>query len=223
MPTYLVPFLSKVKLFYITLGGSVKLITIDEISKANEVLSKLMTQRWFSQELFTIKWWGLAGYLVLSYVLCFKLLDKKRLVELLLYGSLASVFSVVLDIFLENRNLFLYKARLLPMIPSIFIYDITALPLYYMVLYQHAATWKKYLCIETFLSFISPPKSQFISIQVFDCKFTCSPRCINDLLLYGVFNCTFRTKLIQSSWNLFCLLIVLTFSYYTSTSKLPKY
>jgi hypothetical protein len=120
------------------------LITIDEISKANEALSKLMTQRWFSQELFTIRWWGLAGFLVLSYVLCFKLLDKKRLVELLLYGSLVSVFSVVLDIFLENRNLFLYKARLLPMIPSIFIYDITALPIYYMVLYQHAATWKKY-------------------------------------------------------------------------------
>lgn len=120
------------------------MVTIDEIVKANDALNKLMTQRWISQELFTIRWWGLAGYLILSYVLCFKLLDKKRLVELLLFGSLVSVFCVTLDIFLENRNLFLYKARLIPIIPSIFIYDITALPLYYMVLYQHAGTWKKY-------------------------------------------------------------------------------
>jgi hypothetical protein len=147
-------FHSNVKLFLTIIGGSVKLITIDEIIKANDALNKLTTQRWFSQELFTIRWWGLAGFLVLSYVLCFKLLDKKRLVELLLYGSLVSVFSVVLDIYIENRNLFLYKARLIPIIPSIFIYDITALPLYFMVLYQHAATWKKYSIWITLVSLL---------------------------------------------------------------------
>lgn len=120
------------------------MFTIDDISKANDAMNKLITKRWLSEELFTIRWWALVGFLVISYVLCFKLLDKKRLVELLLYGSLISVFCVVIDIFLTNRNLFVYEVRLFPMLPSIFIYDITALPLYFMVLYQHITSWKKY-------------------------------------------------------------------------------
>jgi hypothetical protein len=134
--------------------GSEKMVDIDSISKANETLNKLIAERWISEELFTIRWWGIVGFLAFSYILCFKLLDKKRFVELLLYGSLVSVFCVVADVFLSNRNMFIYKVSLFPMIPSIFIYDITALPLYYMVIYQHATSWVKYSIVITLSSLL---------------------------------------------------------------------
>lgn len=121
------------------------MITIDMISQANSVLNQMILDRWLSQEFLTIKWWGLLGYLVFSYILCFTLLNKRKLVELLLYGSLVAVFSVVTDVVLSNRNYFLYKTTIFPMIPSIFVYDITALPLYYMLIYQYADSWKKYV------------------------------------------------------------------------------
>jgi hypothetical protein len=127
-------------------------ITIDDIIKASDTLRKLMQDKWLSQDLFSIRWWGLVSFLVFSYVLCFKLLDKKRFVELLLFGSLMSVFSVVADVFLTSLNLFIYKTSIFPIKPSIFIYDITAMPLYYMVLYQHATDWKKYSIVATLAS-----------------------------------------------------------------------
>lgn len=120
------------------------MITSDMIAQANATLHELMLAKWLAEEVFSIRWWGIAGFLIFSYVLCFTLMDKKRLSELILFGSLVSVFSVVIDVFLSSMNAYIYKAKLLPIIPTIFIYDITALPLYFMLIYQHSASWKEY-------------------------------------------------------------------------------
>ncbi|MTV50917.1 hypothetical protein GJ688_18530 [Heliobacillus mobilis] len=114
------------------------------ISQANATLHSLMFTKWFTEELLSWQWWGIIGFLTFSYILCFTLMNKKRLTETILFGSLVSVFAVVMDVILSNMNAFLYNVNLVPMIPSIFIYDITALPMYFMLIFQHATLWKKY-------------------------------------------------------------------------------
>lgn len=128
------------------------LVSIEMVSQANQTLRDLMMTKWLTEELFSLRWWGLLGFLGFSYILCFKLMDKTRLTETILYGSLVSVFCVVLDVIVSNANLFVYRVNLFPMIPSIFIYDITALPLYYMLIYQHATSWKAYSIWMTLVS-----------------------------------------------------------------------
>jgi hypothetical protein len=114
------------------------------IIQTKSTLHNLAVTNWFTQDLFSIKWWGIIGFVIFSYILCFSLMDKTRLTKTILFGSLISVFAVVVDIVGSNFNYWTHTVFILPMIPSIFLYDITALPMYYMLIYQHAYSWKSY-------------------------------------------------------------------------------
>jgi hypothetical protein len=114
------------------------------IIQTKSTLHNLVVTKWFTQDLLSIKWLGVIGFVIFSYILCFSLMDKTRLTKTILFGSLISVFSVVVDIVGSNFNYWTHTVLILPMTPSIFLYDITALPMYYMLIYQHAYSWKSY-------------------------------------------------------------------------------
>lgn len=46
------------------------------IAQANATLHELMLAKWLAEEVFSIRWWGIAGFLIFSYVLCFTLIDE---------------------------------------------------------------------------------------------------------------------------------------------------
>ena len=131
------------------------------LSDANAKLHNLMLTKWLTQDLFSIQWWGIVGFVILSYILCFSLMDKTRLTKTILYGSLISVFSVVIDAVGTSFNLWLYNVNFFPMIPSIFIYDITALPMYFMLIFQRTKSWRTYLVwilgASAFMGFVFTP------------------------------------------------------------------
>ncbi|GMA98184.1 hypothetical protein PIPA1_09840 [Pelosinus sp. IPA-1] len=137
------------------------MITIEMINQANYTLHNLMVTKWSTQDLFSIKWWGEIGFVIISYIFCFSLLDKTRLTKTILFGSLISVFSVVIEIVGCNSNLWAYSLPIYPMIPNIFLLDITVIPLYYMLIYQRAYSWKSYavwnIGASAFLGFVFSP------------------------------------------------------------------
>ncbi|MDR3587475.1 MAG: hypothetical protein P4L59_19500 [Desulfosporosinus sp.] len=90
--------------------------------------------------------------IALSYILVFWLLDKRRYTELLLFGSLVTVTSLVLSIFGSNFSWFTYNIRILPLTPSPVLYDLTIIPLYYMLVYQYSPDWKRFLLWNAVLS-----------------------------------------------------------------------
>lgn len=114
------------------------------IIQTKSTLHNLVVTKWLTQDLLSIKWWGVIGFVIFSYILCFSLMDKTRLTKTILFGSLISVFAVVVDIVGSNFNYWTHTVFILPMTPSIFLYDITALPMYYMLIYQHTYSWKSY-------------------------------------------------------------------------------
>lgn len=118
--------------------------TIEMIIQTKSTLHNLVVTKWFTQDLLSIKWWGQIGFVIFSYILCFSLMDKTRLTKTILFGALISVFAVVVDIVGSNFNYWTHTVFILPITPSIFLYDITALPMYYMLIYQHAYSWKSY-------------------------------------------------------------------------------
>jgi hypothetical protein len=137
------------------------LVTTDMLIQANSTLHDLMVTKWFTEGLFSMKWWGVVGFVTFSYILCFSLMDKTRLIKTILFGALMSVFCVVIDTMGCNFNLWAYPTPILPMAPNMFLYDITALPMYYMLIYQHAYSWKSYavwnIAASAILAFVFTP------------------------------------------------------------------
>ena len=117
---------------------------IDErIKQAKMVLNKLVVEDW-KTDVFSLSWLGVVAFIVLSYYICFKLLDKRRLTQLLLFGSLMTVSMTYIDIFGSQFVLWTYLDRVMPIVPSLLFFDYTIIPLYYMLVYQYSSTWKSF-------------------------------------------------------------------------------
>ncbi|SFM34978.1 hypothetical protein [Pelosinus propionicus] len=146
--------------------------TIEIIMQTKSMLHNIAVTKWFTQDLLSIKWWGAIGFVIFSYILCFSLMDKTRLTKTVLFGSLISVFAVVVDIIGSNFNYWTHTVFILPMTPSIFLYDITALPMYYMLIYQHAYSWKSYavwnIGASAIMGFVFSPLLAILGIIRFD-------------------------------------------------------
>lgn len=121
------------------------MVTPEMIYEAKATLHNLVYTKWITQDLFSAKWWGVIAFIVFSYILCFSLLDKRRFTQLLLFGSLMTVSVTVYDTFGANFNLWMYITRVFPIIPSLFLYDLTVIPLYYMLVYQYSRNWRSFV------------------------------------------------------------------------------
>lgn len=142
------------------------------IMQTKSMLHNIAVTKWFTQDLLSLKWWGAIGFVTFSYILCFSLMDKTRLTKTILFGSLISVFAVVVDIVGSNFNYWTHTIYIFPMIPSIFLYDITALPMYYMLIYQRAYSWKSYavwnIGASAIMGFVFSPLLVILGIIRFD-------------------------------------------------------
>jgi hypothetical protein len=68
-----------------------------------EILRQLRMETWqikiqlWQQSFLTPRWWFIAATIAVAYALWWKLTDKRRIVELLLYGSFIAVARVIYD------------------------------------------------------------------------------------------------------------------------------
>lgn len=92
----------------------------------NLLWSQLYTS-WITEELFSFPWWISVVSLIVSYIIWWKLLDKSRLVELLLFGSLVAVMSIIIDTVADNLTLWQYKVKIFPFTPGFFPYHLSQL------------------------------------------------------------------------------------------------
>lgn len=100
---------------------------------------------WINYELFSFPWWVTMSSLITIYIIWWKLLDKSRIIELLLFGSLLAVMSILIDTVADNLMLWQYKVRLLPFAPAFFPYHLTIAPIILILVYQYTHNWKFFL------------------------------------------------------------------------------
>lgn len=130
--------------------------------------TQLQVQHWLHQELFHYQWWILTFTLLISLFLIWLLVDRKRLIELLLFLSLTSYIVSSLDSIGSNLTLWVYVYRDLPTFNRLVSVDIGALPLLYMLIYQYFPKWSHYLIVQVVaslvFSFIFEPIFRWIGI-----------------------------------------------------------
>jgi hypothetical protein len=113
---------------------------------AGMLLASLSYQHWMSQKLFSFGWWILVGVLAVTYSIWLKLLDKTRVIPILLLGSLCAVGFMVADIILVGfLGLWEYKITITPLHPPVFIVSVSIAPILYMLVLQYTASWRSYL------------------------------------------------------------------------------
>jgi hypothetical protein len=107
-------------------------------------LAKLSIQNWTANEVFSFQWFLMIGILIVSYAVWLKLVDRKKVTELLLIGSLDSVAKIIIAaVLLDNiLGLYDYKIRILPVPVSIFATSVTISPILIMLVAQYTTSWK---------------------------------------------------------------------------------
>lgn len=89
-------------------------------------------------------WWFVTITITVSYAIWWKFVDKKRVIEILLFGSFIAVSRVIFDDWGTSSVRWTYIIDLLPVGISLFLNDLTIVPLAYMLAYQYSPTWKRY-------------------------------------------------------------------------------
>jgi hypothetical protein len=117
-------------------------------------LTQTRIDEWLDGELFHLNWWILLALFALNLFLWWKLADKRRLGELLLYSALIVIWVIVLDELGEEMSLWYYTTDVIPLFPPITAIDISCLPILYMMIYQHTKKWKSFLIVTAIMSVI---------------------------------------------------------------------
>lgn len=116
----------------------------EEIVATQRKLTEMTYEIWAGHCVFTFQWWLQTIFLFAPWYLWWKLVDRKRLKEILLYGLLFIIFTTYLDEIGSELTLWAYPYKITPVFPRLITVDITVLPVAYMLIYQYFQTWKSF-------------------------------------------------------------------------------
>ena len=139
---------------------------LDEIIKLKVQLRDSMVQHWLSREFLTWVWWLDIAMIIVCLVVWWKVVDKKRLLEISIFGLLINVSSVFLDVLGSEFALWEYPVHILPQVPLLFPVDFVILPIMKMTVYQKCPRWGMFLIVSTITaalaSFVFEPLAVWI-------------------------------------------------------------
>lgn len=119
--------------------------TADMIHQLRLKLWNLIYTQWKTETLFSIQWWSSIAIIAISYAIWWVIVDKSRLSQILLFGSLIAVGRTMMDIVGTNAGFWGYVICATPFSPCPLQLDVTVIALAFMVVYQYCHSWKKFL------------------------------------------------------------------------------
>jgi hypothetical protein len=111
-------------------------------------------QHWLTAEVWQWQWWVSLALAVIPLYFWWKLLDKKRILEICVYGLMINVFASYLDVTGSEYVWWDYPIRLVPNLPRLFPIDFTVVPVVYMLVYQYFPKWKHFIIANTVVAAI---------------------------------------------------------------------
>lgn len=136
----------------------------ENLLRARELINQLVqtnTERFMEYGFLTYRWWILLAFLIVPWVIWIKVADKKRMLEILFVGTLVIVITHLFDLVGYNLDFWDYPVELLPLVPGGMSFDLSMIPVAFMLIYQFYPTWKSYcialLCMTVVYAFIGEP------------------------------------------------------------------
>lgn len=129
------------------------MVTNEDLINIERQLSNMMYDNWIQYQLFTWQWWLLLGLTFIPWMIWWKIVNKHRIQELLLFGFFVSFVAAFLNIYGWNRHMWVYPIQLLPICNPLLTVDFTVIPIAHMLVYQYFRAWKSFLLAGTILAF----------------------------------------------------------------------
>jgi hypothetical protein len=126
---------------------------VKELIDLSEQLKDVRNEHWLHDVIFTFNWWFLLVLTVLPWIVWWRIVDKKRLLEISLYGTMISIISIMLDDIGSYFVLWIYQYQLIPVSPRLNPIDLTVMPVTYMFIYQYFRKWKSFIIAQIVLAF----------------------------------------------------------------------
>lgn len=122
---------------------------------------RLQYQDWVNDDIHKWTWWLQLAVAIIPLFFWWKIVDKKRLLEIIVFGLLINVFTIILDTIGYAMVLWDYPDRFLPALPNIAPIDVVVVPVTYMIIYQYFHTWKSFIIamvvMAAIYSFVAEP------------------------------------------------------------------
>ncbi|MFK7696609.1 CBO0543 family protein [Paenibacillus sp. HJGM_3] len=128
--------------------------SFEEIKDVNHKLTEMRAQYHRHHDLFTFQWWLLLALLVVPWIIWWKLVDKSRVREILLYGITLAIIIVILDDIGGELGLWSYPYQLIRFIPRLNPVDFSVLPVFHMLVYQYFRSWKSFFVANVIMAFL---------------------------------------------------------------------
>lgn len=109
----------------------------DQVNEAIASFTNIAYSHWINDEFLTWKWWLLLFLTIVPWFIWWKIVDKKRVREILLFGLVITILTLILDDIGTGLLWWGYPDKLaqlyLPLLPA----DLTLVPIYLMIIYQY--------------------------------------------------------------------------------------
>lgn len=123
-----------------------------DLYEAQKRLSEVNYHYWIEDGLFTFNWWFLLILITVPWLIWWKLVDKKRIFEILTMGLLVTGLATVLDATGVSFLLWGYGSKIVQMIPMLIPIDYSVLPVVLMLVYQYFPKWIPYIIVNIIIA-----------------------------------------------------------------------
>ncbi|MYL32865.1 hypothetical protein GLW05_04560 [Pontibacillus yanchengensis] len=117
----------------------------EDIRKVHQQLVDMRVEYWFNHDLLSFQWWILILVLILPWFIWWRFVDKKRIGQILLFGTLLILLVSLLDDLGVEMHLWSYPYQLVPLLPKLVPIDYGMLVVAHMYLYQKYTRWKSFI------------------------------------------------------------------------------
>jgi hypothetical protein len=128
--------------------------TDEQLAQMTKELTYARFVNWTETDLFTWQWWFILATLLIPWIIFSRIVNKKHLPKLLLYGTFLMLLIMTLDLTGFEIGLWYYPIKLLPIGPLTAYIDISPLPVIYMLEYQYFPRWKSFIIVSIITGFV---------------------------------------------------------------------
>lgn len=145
-----------------------KTVSYQEVIEARRELQRLSLEHWLQDDLHKWTWWLNVVLTIVPWIIWWKLVDRKRIFEILAYGLLVTMTSTLMDVCGTQAVLWGYPDVMFPFIPRLFPMDYVLIPVIYMLVYQYFSGWKSFIIASIIMAagfaFIAEPAMECLGL-----------------------------------------------------------
>jgi hypothetical protein len=145
-------------------------VSLNELLNVEKKFHDILQTYWLENTYLTPRWWFLVILSVVSPLIWWKLVNKKRILEITAFGLFYGTAAIILDSIGSNALVWSYPVLLTPYIyPQLYPYDVGIVIISFMLVFQR---WGKHFktfflftgLLSAFLAFMAEPFMEWLKI-----------------------------------------------------------